>query len=332
MGDTKQHERWRDLYDGIGRLLLGNQLEPTPANYMLAYRYVSGQAAPKSDPAAPKQEQAPGFRGASVAAIELSAADLQRMIGEAQTRLAEVNGVVISSRAAAHEYGDALATNVADLAAGAAPGVVVGSLVSLTKSMVDQTRGVEEQLRSAAEEIRQLRDGLAEAQDAAHKDALTGLPNRRALDLRLATAHDKALRDGCAFSLAICDIDHFKAFNDRYGHQIGDEVIKFVASSLNKEVTERLFAARYGGEEFVVLFEGLDARMASSQVDRIRAAVGARELKFNATGQALGRLTFSAGIAQLKSDDDGMSSLLRRADTALYQAKNEGRNRVIVAA
>jgi len=106
-------------------------------------------------------------------------------------------------------------------------------------------------------------------------------------------------------------------------------VIKFVATSLTKG-SERLFAARYGGEEFVVLFEGSNAKQAGAEVDRIRAAIGARDLKMNATGQTLGRLTFSAGVSELGPDDEGSSSMLKRADVALYEAKRNGRNRVIV--
>ena len=108
-------------------------------------------------------------------------------------------------------------------------------------------------------------------------------------------------------------------------------MIKFVATSLAKDGGERLFAARYGGEEFVVLFEGSNASQAGAEVDRIRAAIGARDLKINATGQTLGRLTFSAGVAELSLDDDGSSAMLKRADVALYEAKRGGRNRVVVS-
>jgi diguanylate cyclase len=198
--------------------------------------------------------------------------------------------------------------------------------------MIERTRGVEEQLRIACEEIRQLRDSLTEAQEAANQDPLTGLPNRRALDTRLAAATESARESGRPFAIAICDIDHFKAFNDRFGHQIGDEVIKFVATSLAEDGGERLFAARYGGEEFVVLFEGVTAKQAGVEIDRIRAAIGARDLKINATGQTLGRLTFSAGVSELGVDDDGSSAMLKRADVSLYEAKRKGRNQVVIAA
>jgi len=333
MTDLTDH--WRSLYDEIATLLFDNRLEPTPTNYALAYRYVSAYDSAFNGTV----EQAiarGGLNAAAAAAIlaernlELSAADLQGMVEDAQRQLADVEKIVAGSRVAAHKYGDALASNAAELASGAPPEPVVGELVGLTHSMIGRTRTVEEQLRAACNEVRQLRDSLTEAQEAANRDALTGLPNRRALDARLATASDTARRTSQPFSIAICDIDNFKAFNDRFGHQIGDEVIKFVATSLSQGNDERLFAARYGGEEFVVLFDGVDAAGAGAEVDRIRSAIGGRELKVTATGQPLGRLTFSAGIAQFCTSDDGTSSMLKRADIALYQAKRSGRNRVVV--
>jgi diguanylate cyclase len=333
---TDLNDHWRSHYDDITRLLFDNGLEPTPTNYALAYRYVT--AFDSTFNGTVEQAIAHGGLTAAAAAailaernLELSAADLQGMVEDAQKHLAEVERIVAMSRMAAHDYGDALATNAAELAAGAPPEPVVGELVGLTQSMIGRTRTVEEQLRAACNEVRVLRSNLTEAQEAANRDALTGLPNRRALDTRLATASDTARRSGQPFSIAICDIDNFKAFNDRFGHQIGDEVIKFVANSLAEDKNERLFAARYGGEEFVVLFEGADAAEAGAEVDRIRAAIGARDLKVNATGQTLGRLTFSAGVAQLRTSDDGTSGMLKRADIALYQAKNAGRNQVVVS-
>jgi diguanylate cyclase len=336
MSEVACEDPWRSLYDGIARVLLDNRLEPTPTNYALAHRYLTAQDRAFNGSVERAMKQG-GLSAASAAAmiaersVELSAADLQVMVADAQARLTEVSEIVSISREAAQDYGHALATNAAELEAGAAPTPIVGTLMGLTHSMIDRTRGVEEQLRIACEEIRQLRDSLAEAQDAANHDALTGLPNRRALDTRLAAAVETARETRRSFAIAICDIDHFKTFNDRFGHQIGDEVIKFVATSLAKDGGERLFAARYGGEEFVVLFEGSNASQAGAEVDRIRAAIGARDLKINATGQTLGRLTFSAGVAELSLDDDGSSAMLKRADVALYEAKRSGRNRVVVS-
>ena len=107
------------------------------------------------------------------------------------------------------------------------------------------------------------------------------------------------------------------------------EVIKFVANSLNGNNDSRLFAARYGGEEFVILFEGQDSKGAGAEIERVRKAIAARELTIAATGQKLGHLTFSAGIASLNAEE-GTSAMLKRADVALYEAKRAGRNRIVI--
>jgi diguanylate cyclase len=130
--------------------------------------------------------------------------------------------------------------------------------------------------------------------------------------------------------VAICDIDHFKSFNDTHGHQIGDEVLKFIGKVLARSAGERHFAARFGGEEFMMLFEGLDAPQAQRELDRIRAEVASRELKVTATGRSLGKLSFSGGVAVL-ARRDSPEALVKRADAALYQAKASGRNRVCIA-
>jgi diguanylate cyclase len=323
------------IYQGIARLLIDNRLDPTPAHYAMAHRYLTGQD-PEFNVSPERPLRTEGLSPAASAAmvaersVELSAADLHVIAAEAQARLVEVSGIVARSRHAAQDYGKALASNAADLEAGAPARAVVGPLTSRTRSMIDRTRGVEEQLRAACDEIRNLRDNLTEAQDLANRDALTGLPNRRALDLRLAAALAEAHRSRRPLSIAMCDIDHFKAFNDRFGHQIGDEVIKLVAAGLAGDGRDNLFAARYGGEEFVVLFEGLDAITARAKIDNVRIAIGSRELRVHATGQALGKLTFSAGVAQFGPKDGDISAVLHRADAALYKAKRAGRNRVIV--
>jgi diguanylate cyclase len=335
MTELAYQDAWRRVYDDVARLLLDRHLEPTPANYAMAHRHVTAGAACASEQAA-NGRGVGGLFAASAAAftaersVELSAADLHGMVAEAEARLSEVHDLVGRSHKDTREYGRALASNAADLEAGAPVQPVVDALIALTRSMISRTSCVEEQLHAASDEIRQLRESLTEAQDQANRDALTGLPNRRALDAQLAIASEAARTSGRPFSIAICDIDHFKAFNDRFGHQIGDEVIKLVAASLARDAGERLFAARYGGEEFVVLFEGLDAAAAGREVDRIRAMIGARSLRVNATGQTLGRLTFSAGIAQHDADDESVSAMLKRADVALYEAKRAGRDRVIV--
>jgi diguanylate cyclase len=129
-------------------------------------------------------------------------------------------------------------------------------------------------------------------------------------------------------ALLLADIDHFKAFNDTYGHLTGDQVLRLVAMALKQTVKGQDIAARYGGEEFAIILPNTTLRSAVTVADHIRRAVMTKELMKRSTGEHLGRITVSVGAATLRKDDSG-SSLIERADNALYAAKRYGRNRVM---
>ena len=323
----------RELYDRIGDMLFTNGLDPSPLNFTLGHRYWSGEDPEFNSLVDETIAMSGGLSSVAAAAIvaersvELSAVDLARLASEAQERLGKIADLMAGSGEEVRSYGAALEENAAGLSAGADPRTIVETLIGLTSAMIARTREVERDLRQTGDDMRGMRASLADAQASAHKDALTGLPNRRALDARFASAIDGCNRDGTALAIAICDIDHFKAINDGFGHQIGDEVIKFVGSSL-ADKDAAVFTARYGGEEFVVLFEGIELGDAVARIDRIRAAISARELRITATGQTLGKISFSAGVSAC-NPGDGAYAVLRRADNALYAAKRAGRNQVI---
>jgi diguanylate cyclase len=124
------------------------------------------------------------------------------------------------------------------------------------------------------------------------------------------------------------DIDHFKAFNDNYGHQTGDQVLRLVAVTLKSNIKGRDHAARYGGEEFAAILPDTDVRGARLIAEKIRKAVHAKELLKRSTNQKLGRITVSIGAAQVQREES-LHELIERADACLYAAKRAGRNRVI---
>jgi diguanylate cyclase len=124
------------------------------------------------------------------------------------------------------------------------------------------------------------------------------------------------------------DIDHFKNFNDTWGHLTGDQVLRLVAMSLKQNVKGQDIAARYGGEEFAVILPNTVLRSALTVADHIRRAVMSKELMKRSTGQNLGRVTISLGCATARKGDT-VQSLIARADACLYAAKRNGRNRVI---
>lgn len=163
----------------------------------------------------------------------------------------------------------------------------------------------------------------AEQTRLAQRDGLTGLVNRRAFDAALAAAVERAEGTGQPVSLVVIDVDHFKAVNDRLGHQAGDRVLQEVAKVLRDSVRDTDVAARYGGEEFALILPRCGPDNALVVADSVRAAVG--------SWPALDGLTVSAGVAGLPADAGDADSLVRLADAALYQAKTAGRNRVVAA-
>jgi diguanylate cyclase (GGDEF)-like protein len=169
----------------------------------------------------------------------------------------------------------------------------------------------------------------AELEQLNAADALTGIANRRAFDQALDQEWRRSLRTGMELSLLLIDVDCFKLYNDTYGHVAGDHCLQRVAQVLAGSARRAgEVAARYGGEEFAVVLPNTVLRSAITVADHIRRAVMTKELMKRSTGEHLGRITVSVGVATLRPGDT-VVSLIERADTCLYAAKRAGRNRVI---
>jgi diguanylate cyclase len=208
---------------------------------------------------------------------------------------------------------------------------IVESLVKSTRQMRDTHKALEERLTLSKTEIGHLQQSLEAIRAESLTDPLTGLGNRKYFDRSIDMAVQNALASGEPLSLLMFDIDHFKSFNDSYGHLTGDQVLRLVGMSLKQTIRGQDITARYGGEEFAVVLPNTALRHALTVADHIRRAVVAKELKKKSTGEILGRVTISVGVSMLKPDDD-THSLLERADACLYAAKRNGRNRVICEA
>ena len=219
---------------------------------------------------------------------------------------------------------EALAEN--SVAAGTDP-LNLTEVLGLSRAMLARLEEIESTMSRSQRETEQLRESLAKARLEADVDHLTRLPNRRAFERRLVSATLEARAKGEPLSLAFCDVDHFKAINDKHGHDAGDRVLCALAATLNEHAGNNCFVARHGGEEFVLLLYGLDKEAARSRLDAIRRAQALRRLVNRDTGQGFGQITFSAGVAEITEYSD-MRNALARADAALYRAKNEGRNRI----
>jgi diguanylate cyclase len=205
---------------------------------------------------------------------------------------------------------------------------IVETLVKSTHGMRESTKALEERLALSMSEIGNLQQSLEAIRAESLTDPLTGLGNRKYFDRMIKMAVQNAVASNEPLSLLMFDIDHFKSFNDSYGHLTGDQVLRLVGMSLRQTIKGQDITARYGGEEFAVVLPNTALRQALTVADHIRRAVMAKELKKKSTGEILGRVTISVGVSVLKAGDD-TDALIERADSCLYAAKRNGRNRVV---
>ena len=205
---------------------------------------------------------------------------------------------------------------------------IIGALANSTKEMRETNRGLEERLTLSKDEISGLQHSLEVIRAESLTDPLTGLGNRKYFDRMIETTVLTGLATKQPLSLLMFDIDHFKSFNDSYGHLTGDQVLRLVGMTLKHAIKPQDIAARYGGEEFAVVLPNTTLQHALTVADQIRLAVTAKELKKKSTGEILGRVTISVGLSMLRAGDD-TDALIERADTCLYVAKRNGRNKVV---
>ena len=208
---------------------------------------------------------------------------------------------------------------------------VIEMLVNTTREMQHAKEGLEDRLKVSKQEISHLQQNLEAIRAESLTDPLTGLGNRKFFDRAIDTSVEFAIAQNEPLSLLMLDIDHFKSFNDSYGHLTGDQVLRLVGVSLKQSIKGQDITARYGGEEFAVVLPNTALRQALTVADHIRHAVMAKELKKKSTGEILGRVTVSVGVSLLQQGDD-TDALIERADACLYAAKRNGRNRVICEA
>jgi diguanylate cyclase len=326
--DSQSHApaSWQErVFQEVGAFLFENSLDPTPDNYDLAFQFRAAQN--HALVAAIRVElEAKGALSADAAdrifadhAGPVSADALARMADTIGAQADGLSGIAKRSGADAAAFQTALED---------APDP--GTVIDLTRAMITRTRAAEAELRKSTKELAGLRAHLAEAQHFADVDPLTELANRRAFKRDLETAIAGARAAGKPLSLAFCDIDHFKRVNDLHGHETGDRVLRFAAQLMVKDFSRTGTVGRFGGEEFVVMFPGVEVEAARAAVDKCRAAMADLPLYAASSGDRIGAVTFTAGVALLR-DDESMADLLRRADETLYRGKAEGRNRVLIA-
>jgi diguanylate cyclase len=320
------------------RLMQDHGVWPTPLNYEI-WLYVAG------DPECPlaqeiqrlvaagetiTEEISESLASKFIARLKLN--DEVRDAGLKLTReLASITEVIVEAQKAQKTYGETLegARKSMSEVETVALKSLIDSLTEATTTVLDHHSLLEGRLSESSREVNRLRKHLDQVRMEAMTDALTNLANRKSFDEAL----DRHCEDDDVtnpLTLAVIDIDHFKRFNDTWGHQTGDQVLRYVASVLARIGRPPRLAARYGGEEFGLLFPGETCATVERLLNEARTEIASRVLKRRSTNEDLGTVTISAGIAQREFAEDSFD-LLDRADKALYTSKNNGRNKVTVA-
>ena len=199
-------------------------------------------------------------------------------------------------------------------------------LADEAREMTRRSKRMSTKLAASTQQIEHLRSELHEARRAAMTDALTSLPNRRAFDETLQRMAAASEGNGEPLSLMLIDIDHFKRVNDRFGHPVGDALLRRTASTIRNCLPLGGMVARFGGEEFAVLLPGQNLSSAIDEAERLRLAVFGQSLASRRIGERLSAVSISIGLAELLRGEN-VAAMLERADRALYRAKQEGRNR-----
>ena len=206
---------------------------------------------------------------------------------------------------------------------------LVSSLISASDSVVSANKALCQQLSMRSEEIERLKEEIETIHAQAALDPLTGLANRKSFNEALESALSEN-RDKEKFTcLILIDIDRFKAINDRFGHLVGDRVLRFIAKSLTDSVKGRDTVARFGGEEFAVILPDTRPDGAQAVAENIRKVIEEARLRRSKDGELLGKITVSLGVAWARTGQPA-NDLIELADQALYQAKRSGRNQVAI--
>lgn len=311
---------------------------PTPNNFTVWYTHVSGREPDLSRMISILRDNDQEFTEAvchdlynKFFTTHAEDATLHETTERIESELRNILEYVGEAGEGATQYGKSLASVQGDiLGAKDVNGLkyAVTKVLSETRKMEELNQTLENKLAQSTEEVGQLRDDLEDMRKEALTDALTGIANRKLFDMELRRHARDAMEAGESLALLMLDIDHFKRFNDTYGHQTGDEVLKLLANTMSKAVKGEDISARYGGEEFAVILPHTGLQGAMKVAEGIRHKISTKKLVNRSTNQDLGKITISIG-AGLFEFGEPLSDLIKRTDQALYKAKALGRDRVV---
>ena len=329
-------DKARELRDKAGALMDAHAIAPTPANYELWFHYEIGQdhdlkqaldaavATGRAGDAAVSEDLHQKFcRRTHDAEIEAQASGLD-------FELRQLAAVLDAAGKGSSDYARTLrlaADQMARTDASSQLRTLIDTVAAATQRMTENAQQLEARVEASTKELDAMRSKMEAVRKESLIDALTGLANRRSFDEALTRALNEANAEGTPLCVLMCDVDHFKKFNDTWGHATGDQVLRLIANCVGTNVKGRDTAARYGGEEIVVILPNTALADATVVAEQIRRTVESRKIVKKSTGESYGSITLSIGGAAFKPGETA-AEFLTRADACLYAAKHAGRNRV----
>ncbi|MCC2618216.1 GGDEF domain-containing protein [Aestuariibacter halophilus] len=335
MSDKSIEQTFENLKKTVP-LLIKHHLSAIPTHYALWYTYVANE-----QPSLNKAIEQALADGGSVSAAKSEAlfrefvADEQDMTAwqlrqSMEAMLQELDHSMQDTRSDTQVFKQVMDSTLDDLSKVEKEGWSMQEVMALVRKLVKETQAIRKStitfngaLQSANQEIQQLRAKLAESEQAALYDALTGLCNRRYFDSEIDSKQGVT-----PLSIILLDLDHFKQINDNHGHLMGDLVLKAVAKKLQDVCRDTAQVFRYGGEEFAVLMPGSALPTARQLAETMRRSVEKLVVKDRRSGNVLDGITASVGVAERRSKES-VEQCIDRADGYLYDAKRLGRNRVM---
>lgn len=329
----------RKLAESALAAMQQNDVPPTPSNFKIWYAHASGKIPDLSkeveqlldQPAALTPERSEEIYNRYLNEADGTAA-VQQTGAKMERELADVLAAISEATGDAEHFQESLQENLRDLTKDQGiEGItkVMRTLVDEAQKMQSSNSELQKRLETSSKEIVTLRENLEEVQKEALTDGLTGIANRKRFDAVMDSSIERATATGEPICLAMTDIDFFKAFNDNYGHQTGDQVLKLVAKILESSVRDGELAARYGGEEFGLIMPGANLEDAHAVCERVRELVSSKQIRNRNTGESMGNITLSLGVAIFKPGDT-VTDMIQRADAGLYFAKQHGRNQTVL--
>jgi len=313
-------------------------LPPTPVNYSVLYSYLAGNSQALNEnidtclnnkrPLTPSTIQKlyeqyihGNAQLQQQAKIQLA---LEKFLSEAGSEIQQVTDN-------ASDYNDSLSQHSESLSLSDDPqsaSMVLQQVMQDTRDMIRSNKEMQARMQETNSEISKIKSELEAVKAGAEKDALTGLKNRGTFDKTIGDIVRSS--DNASATLIMLDIDHFKRINDNFGHLVGDRVIRYLSALLTQVVGNEHHIARYGGEEFAIVIKNKPIELSQKFAEKIRVAMSNSKLQRKDSGESIGKVTISAGIASLKAGDT-VDDFIGNADKALYEAKETGRNKIIIS-